>query len=119
MLKEDNRLDPACISWYLHDPGDGQLTWERDRGQRGRKGQLAGYDHIVRFEHRWTIQLEGRKYLRSNLVFALHKCRWPRVGFVIDHIDKNTANDSYHNLQEVTQATNMETRYYPNGHARA
>lgn len=116
---EDTRLPAEYIKDYLTDPGNGLLIWAKDTGCRGKKGRLAGSLHIVRFEQRWQVQIEGRKYLRSHLVFALYTGRWPHKGFVLDHINKDTLNDCVTNLREVTQAVNMETRFYPKGHAWA
>lgn len=90
--------------------GTGVLYWRITVGCRGVEGAVAGSCHTVRCEPRWTIQIDGRKYLRSRLVFMLYKRRFPHVGLFIDHIDKNTLNDCIDNLREVTHQQNMETR---------
>lgn len=114
---EDDRVSAERVKQIFYDPiRNGVLYWLINVGSRGIKDEIAGYTHFdhKRDEFRWTIQFGGRKYLRSNLVFALYKGRWALPGLVIDHFDKDTLNDCIGNLRELTQSQNMETRVYRN-----
>lgn len=111
MERDFERLTPEKVAEYLFDPeGDGILRWKIRMGNRGLVNTIAGTCHVVRCEKRWTIQINGSKFLRSRLVFALWRGRWPHPHLVLDHIDKNTLNDSHTNLREVTAQQNIETR---------
>lgn len=104
-------LEASRIKEFLYDPdGDGTLYWLIQVGCRGVINTIAGGIHMSRDERRWTIQLCGRKYLRSHLVFALYNNRWPKQGLVLDHIDRNTINDGINNIREITQKENMANR---------
>jgi hypothetical protein len=48
---------------------------------------------------KWTIQVH-------TLVFALTHRRWPRDGYVIDHIDDDRFNNHPDNLREITPRNN-------------
>jgi hypothetical protein len=104
-------ITPDRVRQVLYDPYEtGVLYWLIQMGCRGPINTVAGYVHTVRHEPRWTIQIDGSKYLRSRLVFVLYNGRWPMPGLSIDHIDKDTLNDSVANLREITHQENMETR---------
>ena len=47
----------------------------------------------------WAVQLH-------TLIFALHHRRWPRDGYVIDHIDDDRYNNHPDNLRECTPYEN-------------
>lgn len=111
MSREMKKIDPQKIKELFYDKdGDGILRWLVQVGKRGDKDCIAGHLHIRRDEHRWTIQIAGRKYNRSHIVFALYTSRWPACNKVLDHINKNTLDDSFNNLREVTQKENMQNR---------
>ena len=50
------------------------------------------------------IQIDGRKYKRSHIVFAMTQGRWPEPE--IDHIDGDSLNDRPSNLREATHTQN-------------
>jgi len=110
MIRDFDRLSVERVQQVLYDDGSGILRWRIRMGCRGNIGIVAGTIHEVRCEQRWTIQIDRGKYLRSRLVFVLNTNRWPLPDMVVDHEDKNTLNDKYNNLREITQKQNMETR---------
>lgn len=42
------------------------------------------------------------------LIWAFHNKRWPKDGYVINHIDGNTENNRIGNLEEITQPENIQ-----------
>lgn len=96
---------------------DGIVYWRVTVGCRGKQDDIAGSMHYSKGELRYQIQICGRKYLRSLIIFALYYDRWPIKGMVIDHIDGNPLNDEITNLREITQAENFAygRRYNKNG----
>ena len=59
--------------------------------------RIPGYGHNG--NGNWTIQ-------EHTLIFALVHRRWPRDGYVIDHIDNDTLNNHPDNLREITHLEN-------------
>lgn len=107
MFRDYEKISPDIVCQVLYDDGSGRLRWRKFVGCRGLKGDIAGSMHIVKCEIRWTIQIRGHKYLRSRLVWVLNTGRWPRPGMIIDHKDKDTSNDRFDNLREITQQQNV------------
>lgn len=52
----------------------------------------------------WVIQVDGRKFRRSWIVFCLTHGHWPSDQ--IDHIDGDSLNDRPENLREATPTQN-------------
>lgn len=85
---------------------DGVLIWTNPPGNHaGLRGRLAGSaipTHNGKWY--WSVQIGGRKYKRSHLVFLLEHGRWPANQ--IDHRDGNSLNDRPDNLREATVTQN-------------
>jgi len=53
----------------------------------------------------WTINLNGRRYQRSNLAWFYMTGEWPTTD--LDHIDRDKKNDAFANLREATRQQNQ------------
>ena len=84
----------------------GELIWLLPPKQHPRMlGRVAG---CPRQTHNgktyWHVQINGRKYLRSHIVFCMAYGRWPIDQ--IDHIDGDSLRDVPENLREATATQN-------------
>ena len=110
------RPSPDIIeaSGYRHD-GNGGLIGKRGNklklsGGGGRGGTYKGYNLYIP----GYGSLSGARYplwsIQSHtLIFALVHRRWPRDGYVIDHIDNDPLNNHPDNLREITHYQNNHT----------
>lgn len=88
--------------FFFYD--EGVLFWRNPPKQHLEKeGKIAGNMSPKGY---WKIQLFGRKYPRSRLVFLYHHSRFPQP--VCDHINKNRADDRIENLRELTVFQNNQ-----------
>ena len=98
---------------YRHD-GRGNFFGKRYNGQILKGGTNGKYKHI-----KGTLQNQKYKIVTLSipnfgkwacqihtLIFALHHRRWPRDGYVIDHIDDDRYNNHPDNLRECTPYEN-------------
>lgn len=67
-------------------------------------GNEAGYLKRYKAGDRWVIGINGRHYLRSRIVWAIHNGRWPEC--IVDHKNRNTIDDRIDNLREATVSQN-------------
>ena len=83
----------------------------------GGKGYIAHNLTVPGYGSCWKQsngKRSGNPHFRESaagLVFLLYHRRWPRIGFVIDHIDGNKSNNHHTNLREVTYKKNT-TAYH-------
>jgi len=87
--------------WFTEEPL-GTLRWRKDYiTQRngsvvvGRAGEIAGTTSNGRVQ----IHFHGKPYYRSRLIYKLHAGREPKV---LEYINKNTLDDRFENLKNVT-----------------
>lgn len=99
-MKSNKLPDQAYLHEILcYDEKTGVFTWRKNKGRRGRAGNVVGND--VGF---------GYKQFRIDGVFyRLHRVAWKYVYGVdpvgyIDHIDGDTTNNTISNLRDVTPA---------------
>lgn len=91
------------------DYRDGSLYWKKKYFRSGliKIGDKAGSITKFRQEIRNRIQVLGKRYMASRLIFLWHKGYIPDV---VDHEDRNTLNDRIENLREVTRSENGKNR---------
>lgn len=84
--------------WFWLDAETGQLFWKEKPCDRIRAGAEAGTCAVLKSGKRWMIAVPGYKgrFYRYRIVWKIV------YGFdpsdALDHWDKNTLNDSPHNL---------------------
>ena len=93
---------------FSYDPETGIIS-KPDGTPTGRKTR-HGYVHI------WISEKPTMHAPRSRLAFALTTGRWPEV---IDHINRDKADDRWTNLRECTQRENTTNRAATHIHKRA
>lgn len=94
------------------DPIEGKLFWKApSKFHKGLIGKEAG--QVLRCERKnrpcayWVVQVNNCLYRRSHIVFASVFGRWPTQ---IDHINRDSLEDSIYNLREATTAQNSRNQ---------
>ena len=97
----------------LFEYRDGRLYWKKGR----RRGKPAGCSirakggyFVVGIGSRSSCQ----RILRHRLVFCVVYGRWPKDGYVIDHINRVKGDDRIENLREVIRQHNHWNTDKPN-----
>ena len=107
--------DEIEAAGYKHD-GHGNIIGKRFG--KILKGSSSGKGAALATGTKWykvsNLNIEGYRSTSCGtwgvkthiLVFALVHRRWPRQGYVIDHIDNDTLNNHPDNLREITHHEN-------------
>jgi hypothetical protein len=82
---------------------EGNLYWKIKHSKSINIGQQAGCYHAI--HNRRVIRFDGKLYKQYTLIWIWHNGEIPS-GKVIDHIDRNCANDRIDNLRVCTQREN-------------
>lgn len=85
-------------------PITGDLTWKSHPSRQGQRfvGKPAGaFNDAV---GRMCIQIKGRTYVASRVIFCWMTGRWPSG--MIDHQNRDPSFDAWHNLREATRQQN-------------
>lgn len=89
---------------FTYEPDSGALRWRVDRGQRARKGTIAG--SVSRQGYR-VVGFDGlRSVFAHRIAWAMQTGAWPSQE--IDHIDGDRTNNALANLRMVTTAQNHQ-----------
>lgn len=94
-----------------YDSVTGALTWAHDKG-RAKAGQRAEYA-VTHGYLGVAVTHEGKRYrfLAHRVAWLLATGDWPSG--VIDHRDRNKANNSLDNLRDCTQSQNLARKLTP------
>ena len=79
-----------------YDPVTGVITWRSTGNPAGHRDAVRGYIRIM---------VDGKNYYAHRLAWFLMTGAWPKHG--IDHRNRNTSDNSWENLRDVTQAVNL------------
>jgi hypothetical protein len=109
-LLQIEKEELTCLFEYLTvDPSSPSgLTWKKKPPKgKARLGGVAGW--VVNAGH-YRLQLFGKRYRASHLVLLLSNVL-PALGKTeVDHIDRNTQNNSLANLRWIDRSGNLANR---------
>jgi len=91
-----------------YEPDTGVFTWRKAMSKRIRPGMVAGSTYMYRGKRVTQVGVLGRSYLASRLAWLYVTGAWP-IG-VVDHWNGDSGNQSWSNLRDVTQKTNIENQ---------
>lgn len=103
----DSILTAAYLREVLfYNQDTGVFTWVKKVNQKCRVGSVAGYfcKHIGYV----LIHVNGRKYRAHRLAWLYMTGGWPDL--MVDHKDRNTANNVWSNLRLATAVENGRNR---------
>jgi hypothetical protein len=91
---------------FEYVPDTGELRWRMALSFRGPIGSIAGQ---IKADGYRRLGLFGRQYYAHVVIWAMVTGSWPVL--VIHHVDANRSNNRWANLQEITQAENVQAAY--------
>lgn len=91
-----------------YDQLSGRFTWKVDASSRVKAGSPAGGR---RKDGYWRVKIQQKPYFAHRLAWLHAYGVWPSG--VIDHIDRNTGNNSLENLRDVSNRVNLLNRRNP------
>jgi HNH endonuclease len=107
-------LCPEMAQWHLwlalheelkYDPITGLWTWKINKKGPGAKiGALAGTIGIIHGVRRRLIKFKQEQYFAYRLAWFYMTQEWPTE---IDHVNRDSLDDRWRNLREVTHAENI------------
>lgn len=89
-----------------YDPGTGLFKWLKKLNRKGRIGDVAG--HFCKRKGYALIYIDGQRYRAHRLAWLYVTGDWPAL--VIDHMDRNPANNAWANLRLATAVENGRNR---------
>jgi len=96
---------------FCYDPLNGGLYWRVDKG-RAKAGDIVGNINSNRKGYRIT-KINGQVCLVHRLVYKWVTGEEP--GPYLDHVDGNSLNNAFHNLEAVTNRENVVRARKDNG----
>jgi hypothetical protein len=102
--KNESNLDQLkliILQSLSYDEETGKLYWKKS-GMGRPLHKIAGTTSGNGYRY---INISGYKLKATHCIWILKTGNWP-VG-VIDHIDRNSRNDKWNNLRDITQADNI------------
>jgi len=96
-----------------YDKETGAFTWLIQMSTRAKAGHRAGS-----ISHgRRSIQIDGTRHLSNRLAWFYVNGTWPQG--VVDHKSTVASDDTYDNLRDVTQRTNLENQQRAPSHNKS
>jgi hypothetical protein len=101
-------LNPNCIARlkqvFDYSPETGLFTWKEKTNRRIVVGSKAGSKHAAGYT---VLCLDGVNVLAHRAAFAIVHGYWPDV---VDHINRNTADDRACNLRAADKSLNAQNQ---------
>ena len=94
-------IHSRLLELLSYDEGNGEFRWKNSPCPRVPAGSVAGCQEADGYIR---IQLDGQRYSAGPLAWFYVHGEWPEV---IDHQDRNRANNRIQNLRNVTQQVNL------------
>lgn len=95
-------IDAAELRELLHyDPDTGLFTWLVDANHKVKAGTVAGALEATGYVR---IYVKGKPYKGHRLAWLYMTGEWPSD--ILDHKDRNRANNRWRNLREATRGQN-------------
>jgi hypothetical protein len=102
VARGDRNLTSAELRAALsYDPDTGEFRWRHGR----RAGAVAGYRMPIGYVQ---IQIDGNGYLAHRLAVLYMTGEWPAL--LVDHVDRDCANNKWANLRPATYSQNGANR---------
>lgn len=109
----EHKLDQKTLKYWLrYNPETGNFRWNHVR-RKARKHAIAGC--LARDSHNKkyiAIGLHKKVYKAHRLAWLYMTGDWPE--YEIDHIDRNSINNAWHNLRDVPRSLNQQNRALAN-----
>lgn len=86
---------------------DGWLYYRINVGSRIKKGMKAGALHNKNVRPRYVINIKGKQYFLSRMIFYWHNGYLPAE---VDHKDRNPLNNRIGNLRAATRSENAKNK---------
>ena len=97
-------LTQSRLKELMHyNPSTGVFTWLKSRGGRVKAGDIAGVLHHSGYI---LIRTGGKVYLAHRLAWLYKAGCWPAD--MVDHINRNKADNRWCNLREATRSQNAQ-----------
>lgn len=103
-MKKGRATREQFLESMRYDKDQGKLFWKEIRGSRARPGQVVGTE-AGSGGGRLQCSFNGKRYQVSHIIWLIETGNWPKG--VIDHIDRNPANDRFSNLRDISQRQNV------------
>lgn len=97
MALDEKRLKELMV----YDPDTGLFTWRKTKG-RAKAGSAAGCKDAYGYK---VIRVDGLLYKAHRLAWLYTYGEWPEG--LLDHINRNPADNRIANLREASQSENM------------
>mgnify|MGYP000040489023 CR=1 FL=1 len=104
--KDPTEEEVTDLLTYLDwDSSENNFRWSNKKGNH-RKGKLAGSLSNQYIQ----IWIKGEYWLAQRLAWVIHHGSYPAPSLTVDHIDRDTHNNSKENLRLVSQAVNCRNK---------